>query len=176
MKNNLRKFWDNLFLIFLIFYTGITISHVFEFEKVWWIYLLFIGGLILARFAHIKKNYITIILLLLHMSIEWFEWSQNGMSLSQGILNGLHVIMDFIFLTHELSVHAKKNRYIILSICIALLLIIFLLGHFIISPQLVFIENAEPFVIGGILGCVLSHLYYHLRSNFSLKEEHKHWH
>lgn len=98
------------------------------------------------------------------------------MSIGEGIWNGLHVIMDFIFLTHELSVHAKKNRYIILSICIALLLIIFLLGHFIISPQLVFIENAEPFVIGGILGCVLSHLYYHLRSNFSLKEEHKHWH
>ncbi len=98
------------------------------------------------------------------------------MSFGQGIWNALHVIMDFVFLTHELSVHAKRHRYTILSVCVVFLLSIFILGHFIIPRVPAILDSIEPFVIGGILGCVLSHLYYHLRSSFKLLEGREHWH
>lgn len=160
-----KKFLNYLFLVFLVFYTGTMLFHVAELERDWLTIILFLIGLGVAIFAHARKNYITIALLLVHMSIEWFEWSQKGMSIGVkgGLLNAVHVIMDFVFLSHELSAHMKKKRYLILTVSVAILLTVFLFGYFIIPTQEEIIEFIEPFVIGGVLGCVGSHLYLHLK-------------
>ncbi len=164
MKLNFKKIFHNLFSVFLIVYIGFMLYHTASFSGMFDISFCLIG-FILAVFAHARKNYITIILFLIHMSIEWFEWSQKGINfnLSSSIFNLAHVIMDFVFLSHELSAHIKKKKSLIFFIVVLLLITVSFLGHFIIPKSEEVIEIIEPFVIGGILGCVISHSLIHLK-------------
>src|SRR5574344_1909445 len=105
MKENLKKIGKYLFIAFLFLYSFSMVEHALHLDLNISNVVLFALGLILALFAHAKQNYITVILLLVHMSIEWFEWSQTGFILSTFLFSLGHVAMDFIFLSHELSVH-----------------------------------------------------------------------
>ena len=165
MKVIFNKIIHNFYSFFLIFYTLVMLYHAFSLNINFLIILLLVFGFILAIFAHAKKNYITIFLLLLHMSIEWFEWSQVGIfnNLQEGLFNVSHVIMDFIFLSHELQAHIKRKKNLVFAIVIFLLILISVLGHYVFLKSDLVLETIEPFVIGGILGCVLSHLFYHLK-------------
>lgn len=162
MKNIFKKYGKGIFILFLFFYAGTMILHSLEIGFDLLPILLFVLGLALAILAHARKNYITVILLLVHMSIEWFEWSQINITLQSGLLNVAHIMMDIVFLNHELKAHAKKQRTSILLLTSIFLLSIFTLGN--LYPPNVdgLVELIEPFVIGGVLGCVLSHLYFHL--------------
>lgn len=161
-KINFKKLLEYFFVFFLLFYLYLTISDILhlDFDNLNnFIYLIL--GLFLALFAHAKRNSITILLLVIHMSIEWFEWSQNFTLNKEIIINIIHVLMDFGFLSHELSVHIKKHRYKLLTIISLLLISIFAFSKYLFS-DIYGIENivaiAGPFVLGGILGCVASHL------------------
>lgn len=68
--NNFKKFFDYFFLIFLIVYLILMLGHLKEINFGIWTSLIFLAGLTLAVFAHAKRNYITVILLVVHMSIE----------------------------------------------------------------------------------------------------------
>lgn len=167
-KEKFKKIGRYLFLAFLFFYAFTMIEHTlhlgFDIQTI----ILFLLGLSLAVFAHAKQNYFTIILLLVHMSIEWFEWSQTVFTLDGVLLSLGHIVMDFIFLTHELSAHMKEYRKKILSFVSIFLVLIFSVGYFFLS-EIEGIETAvelvEPFVVGGVLGCIASHLFYHLRKS-----------
>lgn len=135
--------------------------------------VLFLLGLSLAVFAHAKQNYFTVILLLVHMSIEWFEWSQTEFTLGGILLSLGHIAMDFIFLSHELSAHMKEHKNKILIFVSIFLVAVFSVGYFFLreaSGIEVVVEVVEPFVVGGVLGCIASHLFYHLRKS-NKKEE-----
>lgn len=168
MKSLVRKnFFSYVFLAFLVVYFFIMLSHIEELSLSLTTVIFFVAGLSLAIFAHSRKNYITIILLVVHMSIEWFEWSQVGFSTTGGtFVNIIHILMDFIFLSHELSAHLKKYRYLLLTVVVIVLSAIFSLSkYFLAGGDLVemIIPYVNPFVIGGILGCVGSHLAFHVR-------------
>ncbi len=120
---------------------------------------LFILGLALAYIAHTRSNYIVIMVLVLHMGIEWTEWSHEIQSPTQIVFNGIHAAMDFIFLSHELRVHAKQYRKLVIFSVAGLLVIIFISGHY-VSMGTQIIHGFEPFVVGGVLGCIFSHLYF----------------
>lgn len=165
MKIIFKKVVHNFYSFFLIFYALVMTYHAYSLNINFFILFLLALGFLLAIFAHAKKNYITIFLLLLHMSIEWFEWSQVGIfnNLQEGLFNVSHVIMDFIFLSHELQAHIKRKKNLVFAIVIFLLILISVLGHYVFLKSDLVLETIEPFVIGGILGCVLSHLFYHLK-------------
>jgi len=175
MKKSFKKLGNYFYTIFLFVYLFVMFAHVLDLPRNVLIISLFIFGFILALFAHARKNYITIILLLTHMSIEWFEWSQVGLNLDvrSGLFNLAHVVMDFTFLSHELNAHIKRKKNFVFLMVILLLIVISLLGHFVIPKSEYVIDIIEPFVIGGILGCVLSHLYFHLGIS---KDNKKHCH
>ncbi len=151
-----------LFIIFLFIYALLIIVHVLEIHWTLQVAIIFACGLLLALIAHAKNNYIVIIILILHMGIEWIEWSHEILRWQQIIFNAIHAVMDFVFLSHELKVHARQYRKIIISGVLGLLMLILASGRYIQIGERM-ITNLEPFVIGGVLGCVLSHLYFHIK-------------
>lgn len=136
--------------------------HIQEIQWDIQIGIMFLCGLVLAISAHARKNYITLAILALHMGIEWFEWSQEVLSMGDIAFNLLHITMDFIFLSHELRVHAKRYRTVVLASVSVLLVMIFCIGHT-VSVEVNNLKYLEPFVIAGVLGCILSHIYFHIK-------------
>lgn len=179
MKGIFKKSFEKIFLIFLIVYFLIMLNHIRELSFNFSTLIIFFLGLALAIFAHSKRNYITIILLVIHMSIEWFEWSQLGFSATGGtMVNIIHILMDFVFLSHELSSHVKKYKFGLLTLVSIVLISIFSFSKYFLGDNILIdelVNYVNPFVIAGILGCVGSHLLIHLKANFKLENEHKHW-
>lgn len=157
--------------------------------------LFFYLGIALAIFAHAKTNWITILLLFFHMAIEWYVW---GDTFTWEIKNNsfmiVHIVMDFIFLSHEIKVHIKKNYSLIMFGIIFALIFLFSYSR-VEKIRQEKIENQKPkvfgqmyikqhrenhdthshehhehedslilhlFALGGVLGCVGSHAFYHL--------------
>lgn len=80
--------------------------------------------------------------------------------------------MDLIFLVHELSAHVKKYVSSITILVTVFLVIIFYFGHNFLNGSLAveeIVEYINSFVIAGILGCVGSHLGYHIKRLFISK-------
>ncbi|MEN9338487.1 MAG: hypothetical protein RI945_212 [Candidatus Parcubacteria bacterium] len=162
MKKLFKKYGEKIFMAFLFVYAGTMLIHAINIKFSLWPILAFVLGLGLAIIAHAKKNYITIALLLVHMSIEWFEWSQINISIKTAIFNIAHIMMDLVFLNHELKAHAPRWRKSILSLTFIFLMAVFTYGN-LYPPNIEgLVETIEPFVVGGVLGCILSHLYFHL--------------
>lgn len=146
-----------LFIVFLVVYLGFLAYHAIH-EVSLWIVL----GIVLALFAHARRNILTLVLLFSHMAIEWFEWG-SGQIVSLVLLgNLLHAGMDFTFLHHEIKVHLKKNPTLILSGVLFVLIFIFSIAFLVKVPEEI-IENIHPFVLGGVIGCVVSHIYFHIK-------------
>lgn len=166
MSLDFKKIGKYFFIVFLFFYAFTMINHTLHLGFNLQTVVLFLLGLSLALFAHAKQNYFTVILLLVHMSIEWFEWSQTEFTLWGVLLSIGHIAMDFIFLSHELSAHMKEYKKKILSFVSIFLIAIFGVGYFFLRDATgieIVVEIVEPFVVGGVLGCIASHLFYHLK-------------
>src|SRR5690606_24441864 len=74
-------------------------------------------GLILAYFAHSKKGFLTILLLAVHMSLEWshhFEFISTYES-SDFLLHGVHIVFDGVFLISEWRRHSKNALLAVLA-------------------------------------------------------------
>ena len=166
MKNK-----DTIFKIFLIVYAGILIFHASHME---WNFLNTVGlfaGLLLAYFAHARKGFVTILLLAVHMSIEWSHHFEFGLTYSAGelALHGVHAIFDFVFLVAEWKHHRKGALKAVLAGVMIGVLSLFILGGHSHEDEVHADESEEeheehadfPFeslVVGGILGCVFTHL------------------
>jgi glucose-6-phosphate-specific signal transduction histidine kinase len=158
----MRQRFHYLFILFLVAYTCFTGFHVFSLHWGTQTFVLFGSGFFLALISHAKKNSITVAILILHMGIEWFEWSQEKINFRSTLFNAGHALMDFVFLSHELKVHVRNYHTKILLSTGILLFIIFLVGQSVTGTSKS-IQDLEPFVLGGVLGCVLAHLYFHLK-------------
>ena len=146
-----------LFIIFLIIYLGFLIHHAIH-EVSWWMVL----GMGVALFAHARRNIFTLVLLFSHMAIEWFEWGSGQILFWALFGNILHAGMDFTFLHHEIRVHLKKNPLLILGCVFFVLLFIFSIASCVEVSETI-IESIHPFVLGGVIGCVASHIYFHIK-------------
>lgn len=135
-------------------------------------------GLLVALLAHSRYGYLTIGLLLVHMVIEWSEHGLHWADYSSGemTMNVIHIALDFIFLYQELKVHAARYFAPIFSGIIVVLCLIFAHGMYIEHSEHEreeITENSteeahedehggslvESFVVGGMFGCILSHLF-----------------
>ncbi|MDQ5883354.1 MAG: hypothetical protein QG654_267 [Patescibacteria group bacterium] len=166
MKNK-----ETIFKIFLVIYAGLLIFHA---TKMDWGLISFIGlasGLVLAYFAHAKKGFLTLLLLAVHMSIEWSHHFEFGLTYSAGelALHGIHAIFDGVFLVAEWKHHRKGALKAVLAGALIGVLSLMILGGHGHEDEVHTDESSEehseeagfPFeslVIGGILGCVATHL------------------
>lgn len=155
---------NTLFTLFLFFYFAFLLSHAIHEISIW----MFLG-LGVAVLSHAKKNPITLILLLGHVAVEWFGWGVQELILSVMILNIIHAVMDFVFLNHEIKIHTKLNSYLVLF-----LVFIFLIFIYFSAPTININENIlevlHRFVLGGVIGCVGTHLIFHLKKEIKLKK------
>lgn len=151
----------------------------------------FWAGLAVAVASHSRATFATLILLLAHMSLEWYSWGgQWPAPASEVIFMLVHAGMDFTFLHHELVVHTSEKQNwprlrLILGAVSGLLLVIFCFGYANQPEEQELVlqfgqkyahqhcdhdhghshygtEWLHPFVLGGVLGCTTSHIFFHI--------------
>lgn len=160
--------------LFLSVYFVILVSHLFYLS--WnsiWVVLAVLLGFVLAVFAHLRHSIVTLGFLITHMSFEWFEYARHGWHFSreQFVVYGVHVVFDGVFLHQELKKHYNKFRWAVFTSVVGLLFVVFIINyrppprHFLVKQfQARGITHnhahdslLSAFVVGGMLGCVLSH-------------------
>ncbi len=178
MHHHHAKFFKIFLFIYLIFSLYMLSEHNFGTA----LGITGLGlGLLVAILAHSRYGYLTIALLLVHMLIEWSEHGLHWAEYSSGemTMNVIHAVLDFVFLYQELRVHASKYFTPIFSGIIVALVLTF--GYSAVTENLehsseeaheIAGEDAEEehehehggslveaFVVGGMFGCILSHLF-----------------
>ncbi len=151
------------FKLFLFLYLLVLVYHAIELNFNSCIaVIVLMSGIVLAIFAHMKHGYRTIILLVIHMCMEWFEYAHSGSTYTKKeiLFYGLHTGMDITFLWQEAKTHLPRFRYHVMIFVIIGLAIVFLVAH---NTDTTKTHSShylfEIVVIGGILGCTLSHLF-----------------
>jgi hypothetical protein len=159
MKNK-----DILFKIFLIIYIGFLSFHALEMD---WNVVTISGvliGLFIAFASHLKHGNAAILLLIVHMLVEWIHHAKSGFNYSSKelVFEGVHSILDFILLYQESKLHLRKWLYqIFFGVFLIIGAVIIFTPKEIHEEEHLHGESSFPFeavVTGGILGCALSHL------------------
>jgi hypothetical protein len=164
------------FKAFLLVYVGFLIFHAISLQWDSWIVgISLLVGFGVALLAHTRYGILTIGLLVVHMALEWIEYAHHEWYFSKGeiFFHGIHVCLDFVFLYQELRVHARRYWRLSLIAITAGLVILFGMNYQ-PQPKNRFMQAIyahahkhshnhrdapiEPFVIGGMFGCILSHL------------------
>lgn len=161
------------FKYFLVVYLGALLSHSFSIEFDSWVPLLSLTmGFGFALVAHTNNGVITVVLLLIHMGLEWTEYAKHSMHFStpEIAMHTVHATMDFIFLYKELETHTKGLRTVVISSAMFVLATVIIVGSEgrESNPYMMIAHShnhhkrnngpIEPFVTGGMLGCVIYHL------------------
>lgn len=167
MKNK-----EKFFKAFLAIYAVLLVLHAWN-ELDWGILTAssLLAGLLLAFFAHQKKGYVTILLLAIHMTIEWSHHLSFGASYSASefILQGIHAVFDIVFLVGEFRRHKKGA---IPAIIVGVISALFIVSFFPEGEESA-VFPIEAVILGGILGCVGAHLF---EKKHSHSHDHKHSH
>jgi hypothetical protein len=174
MKNK-----DIAFKTFLALYAVLLVIHTAKLEWGLLVFIALVSGLLLAYFAHAKKGFLTLLLLAVHMSIEWSHHFEFGLAYTTGeyFLHGTHVVFDGVFLVAEWKRHSKNAlKAVLAGVFIGVLSLMILGGHdhheqysYVSGVETITCEHGseehehtqfpfEALVIGGILGCVATHL------------------
>lgn len=155
-----KYFWKT----FLAFYFIVLLIHVFETGVSWSVVPFLALGFVVALFAHRSAHVLSLLFLVAHMTIESIEYASYGSSFATLALVwiGIHVVMDLVFLWGEVRRHFHGVRYQMWSsIVIGIVCIYF----FVPKVAGVLTEShssiLEFIVLGGVMGCVLSHLVPH---------------
>jgi hypothetical protein len=156
---------------FLLIYLYVLFNHIFEINPSIYLLGFLFGGLVLAVYAHRKKHWSSIPFLVLHMVIEAIEFSSTGFSFGGWTLFWVlvHIAMDVVFLWDEVRRHFPQAKYILSSSILLAIGAIYLFSPKIHSASSSFMDSfhdqIELFVLGGVIGCVLSHLIPHKHKN-----------
>lgn len=155
-----------LWKTFLLFYFAVLLVHVFE-TGISWSVLPFLGlGLLVSVFAHRTTHILSLLFLVAHMTIESIEYASSGFNFKLAVLVWvlIHIVMDYVFLWGEVKRHFYSVRYQMwLSIALGLVCIYFFVPHVLNSNS--HSSILEFIVLGGVMGCVLSHLLPHKHSH-----------
>lgn len=154
----MKIFWK----LFLLVYVVALGFHIYEmdFSSEWYIVAIF-GGFLLAIVAHRKAHVLSILLLLIHMVIEAMEFGAGGVIGTAVTGFFAHVVLDVGFLYGEIGKHFAKAKWPIFSSALVAVgsVYVFFPGSAhadaIASPWMAY------FAIGGVVGCVLSHIIPH---------------
>ncbi|MCC7436274.1 hypothetical protein IT402_00130 [Candidatus Nomurabacteria bacterium] len=153
-----------LWKMFLGLYLAVLFVHVFEIG-ISWTSLLFLGlGFVVAIISHRTSHVISLLFLVAHMTIESIEYSSLGFSFGLAFLFWVlvHIAMDYVFLWGEVKKHFYNVRYkIFSSIALGLICIYFFVPKVAGEISTSHSSILEFIVLGGVMGCVLSHLLPH---------------
>ena len=150
-----------LWKIFLAIYLSVLVFHVFEIGVSWSSALFLVLGFGVAIISHRTSHVISLLFLVAHMTIESIEYSSLGFSFSLGLLfwTMVHISMDYVFLWGEVKKHFYNVRYqIFSSIALGLVCIYFFVPKVADALTQSHSSIIEFIVLGGVMGCVLSHL------------------
>lgn len=157
-----------LWKTFLLFYFAVLLVHVFE-TGISWGVLPFLGlGLLVAVFAHRTTHVLSLLFLVAHMTIESIEYASSGFNFKLAVLVWvlIHIVMDYVFLWGEVKRHFYSVRYQMwLSIALGLVCIYFFVPKITSALSQSHSSILEFIVLGGVMGCVLSHLLPHRHSH-----------
>ena len=156
-----NKFFKSFLVVYLIFSVMALFEHNFASSAA---ISGIIAGFALAIIAHKRYGLLTVALLLVHMFIERFEHSLHWREYSTNeiALHGMHVALDFIFLFQELRAHAFKIWKPTFGVVIAVILTMILINfNATLTAGVESTSNIliEAFVVGGMYGWILSHLF-----------------
>lgn len=175
MRNNRKIF----FQLFLIVYGGFLFVHIWEMGFSSWQMLgALLGGFALALLAHKRHGYLPSIFLVGHMIIEWYHHALHGNHYdSQEItFHGIHAFLDIVFLHIEAKAHYQKYALPLVVCVVVALVVIFIYYYVPAAEALLWLETIEEktvhedavlnyVVTGGMLGCVLSHLFFRTKTS-----------
>jgi hypothetical protein len=138
--------------IFLSIYLVLLLPHIFEIPLSTITVGILISGLLFAVIAHQSKyKTLATLFIVLHMVLELPHMIEHighdGMGMVLG--HGLHIIFDLVLL-YTLSNSIKHFIFFVFVI----LLLIFTMNTFLLEVM----KETKPFVLGGVLGCVGTHL------------------
>jgi hypothetical protein len=159
-------FWKS----FLLVYFGVLVVHTLEIGLSWSVAPFLLIGFFLALFSHRTSHVISLLFLVAHMTIEAMEYGTQGGSFTPIVLLwvAIHVAMDGVFLWGEVKRHFYQVRYQMWStIALGVACIYFFL------PKVASISGVieghqstvEFIVLGGVIGCVLSHILPHIHKH-----------
>jgi uncharacterized membrane protein len=141
------------------------------------------AGTAVAVYAHKQHGYLPSVLLVCHMIIEWYSHALHGnhYTTSEFIFHGTHAVLDLVFLSVEANEHYKEYTVVFVGVVIASIIVVFW-WNYVPAPNTI-PNNISPLVtqalkvqktmravhshgggvlyhlvIGGILGCVVSHI------------------
>lgn len=134
-----------------------------------------VAGLVVALAAHSRHGYWTIILLIVHMMLEWSHYAEHWWAYTnkEYVLYGVHTVLDGVFLWLEARAHFKRHYPLVIAgtvIVIATVVVVNFQTAPSWSPWLAIQDKAlsheghvhggilGPLVFGGIAGCLISHL------------------
>ena len=156
-----NRFFKGFLVIYLIF----SIIALFEHDFASPVAITgIVAGFALAIVAHKRYGLLTIALLLVHMLIEWFEHSLHwrDYSTKEITLHGIHAALDFVFLFQELRAHAFKIWKRAFTVVVLIILTVIIVNFNKVSAteaEGISSILIEAFVVGGMYGCILSHLF-----------------
>lgn len=169
MINDIKDIFWKLFLVVYLIAISFHVAEM-DFGNIW-SFILITGGFLIALIAHRKAHVLSLLFLLAHMVIEAIEFSAHSNEYSNVIIFWflVHVLMDVIFLWGETKRHfPNAKRPLFLSSMVAIASIYVFIPKYIQT----FTEHASHddslmvyFVVGGVLGCILSHLIPHKHSD-----------
>jgi hypothetical protein len=139
----------------LIFVYFLFLLHHAIYEISWFLF----SGVGLAIWSHTRKGWATPSLLILHMSLEWVEWL-HSLVLWAWLGRLVHATMDVAFFQHEISAHKRAGAWIWGG---AIFLLILISSSFLFKIPEEALEILHQFSLGGAVGCVGSHIYFHIK-------------
>lgn len=145
-------------------YFAVLLAHVFELGVSWGMLPFFALGFIVAIISHRTSHVLSLLFLVAHMTIESIEYASVGFSFSVVVLFWLtiHIGMDYVFLWGEVKRHFYNVRYQMWSsIVLGLVCIYFFVPRLTSAMTEHHSSVLEFIVLGGVMGCVLSHLVPH---------------
>lgn len=151
----------HIWKIFLAVYFAVLLVHVFETGISWGLVPFLVLGFIVAIISHRTSHVISLLFLVAHMTIEAIEYASAGSTFTTTILVwiGVHVAMDGVFLWGEVKRHFPAVAYQMWStITLGVVCIYFFVPK--VAGALTESHSSilEFIVLGGVMGCVLSHL------------------
>lgn len=142
-------------------YLIVLLVHVFETGLSWSTSAFLALGFVVALVSHRTSHVVSLLFLVAHMTIEAIEYASVGFAFTASILFWIlvHVTMDYVFLWGEVKRHFFTFRYQMWSsIALALVCVYLFVPEVSSALEQGQTSILEFIVIGGVMGCVLSHL------------------
>lgn len=173
---------ERIFKVFLVIYGAFMLLHTLHLcWDSWIVPASLLGGFLFALAAH-KRHGVTTYLIVVHMGLECISHARHGFSYPPGevILHGVHACLDVGLLYHAVREHVRKAivRKIIYTGVFVGLGLLSVSCYRAASNDHDVTEGShdhshhsrggpvEPFVYGGIFGCI----FYHLRKKEDVTE------